>query len=217
MKELPTALELMRLLSEIKPEYAVTSPAVRQWWETEALPYLKDSALSQLRRTGEFRPCLIGFMETGAPGVVDLDKAAGGFGDARSKDATAFVQRVAAMVPGTRAAVFCCETWVLAGKTDQELGDISDHPDRQEAMMFSMLHFEHGANQMMQLMTMCMQVKVLGANVSPTMWRETKFGAETTSDPMVKGPGGMSFSGRFVPSDPEAPAFEVNTDADKDR
>lgn len=196
-----------------KPEFAPCSQEVRDWFVNQKLPVLKDQALSELRRNGEFRPVLIGFMANGSMGVVDIAEATHGlFGHAATKDAVAMVHRIGAMAPGTYASVFCCESWILTrqkGDTGFEEAlkgkqSIHNHPDREEAMMFNMLHYEWETNRMMQLSVMNKLIKVLGANPSPAAWRDTKYDEfELITDPMVRTKDGPGMLGRFVVSDPE--------------
>lgn len=181
------------------------SPAMRAWWETKALPTLRDTALSSLRRHGSYPPHLIGFMDDGNLGIQNLGdmfaKMGHQWGDAVSKDITAKVHQMSAGIPGTIASVFCSEVWTLAANNPENAkivdtrASIADHPEREEALMFSMLHFDWGRATMMQLTTMVPVLKVLGQNVSPEQWKHTTLGKESTIDPN-SGEGKME--GRFI-------------------
>ena len=210
--------KLLDMLRSIKPKPVPVTSEVREWWEKTALPTLKAQALSELHRYDEFHPRLIGMMENGSMGIVDVAKATGGvFGSRRSKNATAFVHQIAALVPGTYASVFCVEAWALHGKGHKELDrniekypNLGDHPDRHEVMMFQMLHYEVKDNTMMQLSTYVEILKVLGANRSREAWRGTTLGEETTTDPV--GSNELRMTGRFIFGDGE---WAVDKDKDK--
>jgi len=194
------------MLRTIKPTAVACSPEVQDWWNTKALPTLRAQALSELHRNDEFAPRIIGFMKDGDMGVVDVSKATGGhWGSTASKEATAFVHKLAALVPGTYASVFCSEAWALfANKSEidrqvDKYPNMGDHPDRCEVVMFQMLHYEVEANTMMQQSTMIEVLKVLGANRSQAMWQHTKLSDEViTTDPF----DGL-MTGRFIFADPE--------------
>lgn len=183
-KEAIKYLEYMRALP--KPPLVKASDDCHRYLNETILPKLKDQVLSELRRNNGIAPRLIGFMDDGSLGIVDLSKALPvPWGDARTKDTTAFVHQLAARVPGVTASVFCSETWLLRGiEPGQKPRDISDHPDREEAVMFNTLFFQREANTMMQLMAMVLVIKVLGHNTSPKAWRDTQFGETAqTIDP----------------------------------
>jgi len=152
-------------------------------------------------------------VEPGTMGVVDVSSATGGeWGSVASKEATAFIHKIAALVPGTYASVFCSEAWALRANSKGELNrqndkypNMGDHPDRDEVMMFQMLHYEIEANTMMQQSTMIEILKVLGANRSRETWRHTKLSDDVkTSDPH-SGKEGYRMTGRFIFGDPENP------------
>ena len=205
---------LLDLLRTIKPTPSPCAPEVRQWWETVALPLLRDQALSELRRHDEMPPRIFGFMNKDGTdmGIVDVAKATGGtWGTTRSKDATAFIFKIAALVPGTYASVFASEVWAVHGQTHEELDrnrekypNLGDHPDSYEMVMFQMLHYEREANTIMQLSTMIEIEKVLGKRTRLS-WQHTKLADEVkTVDPLdLK--DGKTMSGRFVFGDPENP------------
>lgn len=201
---------ITKMIEDLKPEYAPCSLTMRAWFETTALPFLRDSALSSLWRYNRFEPHLFGFMEQGPPGIINLqtafDKQGYGWGDVRSKNITAHMQRVSACIPGTVASIFCVETWVLKNITMEErkkYDSIHDHPYREEALMFNMLHYNWSLNQMMQLTCMLDIVKVLGKNVSPEHWRSTTLGAPQIVDPMDRVEGRPRMVGRFIPGAPD--------------
>lgn len=207
---------LLEMLKSIKPKPTTCSPEVREWWEKTALQTLKRQALSELWRNDEYSPRIMGFMKDGTMGIVDITKALGTFGDVRSKNATAFVHKIAALVPGTYASVFCTEAWALRGSGGKEnfdrqrdkYPDLGDHPDRHEVLMFNMLHYDVDTNAMMQLATMIEVIKVLGANRSRKAWRDTNLGEDMTTDPLAPGPDGMKMTGRFIFGDAENPNDE---------
>ena len=114
---------LLDYLRNLKPKPAPASDELKQWWDNKALPPLKAQALSELQRHDEFSPRLIGFMEGGDMGIIDVSEAVGGnWGDRQSKDATAFIHKIAALVPGTYASVFCSEAWSLKANSHGETG-----------------------------------------------------------------------------------------------
>jgi hypothetical protein len=203
------AMQLLDMLRSIKPKPKPVTPEVREWWEKTALPTLKAQALSELHRNDEFKPRLVGMMKGGGMGIVDIAKATGGvFGNSRSKNATAFVHQIAALIPSTYASVFCVEAWALRTNTKGELDrqadkypNLGDHPDRYEVVMFQMLHYEREDNSMQQLATMIEVIKVLGANRSREAWRGTTLGEETTTDPMEHSE--LRMTGRFIFADGE--------------
>ena len=188
-----------------RPKPVPCSAAIRAWWESTALPLLKDQALSELRRNDAYPPRLIGFMDDNSMGMIDVGKAFGAvpWGDGRSKDITARVHQLSARIPGVKAAVFCSEAWAatLKGRRREDLpdnlGDWHD-PDRKEVMMWSMLHHDWSDNTMMQLQTMVDVLRVLGTRRSRTTWAETKYGTATTDDPMT-----VMTKGRFIYNDKE--------------
>jgi len=200
---------LLDILRTIKPTAVACSPEVRDWWNTKALPTLRSQALSELHRNDEFAPRIVGFMKGGDMGVVDVSKATGGnWGSTQSKDATAFIHKIAALVPGTYASVFCSEAWALRTKNKgvldrnvEKYPNLGDHPDRDEVMMFQMLHYDRETNTMMQQSTMIEILKVLGANRSRETWRHTKLSDDVQTTDPIDG----SMTGRFVFGDPENP------------
>lgn len=202
----PEIKELFDVLLSLNPKPAPCSPEIRAWWLDTGLPTIKAQALSELCRNDEFPPRLLGLMKGGTMGIVDISKATHGtWGNRASKDATAKVHQVAAMIPGTMASVFCVETWVLKSKgPERELNrqmdkypNLGDHPDREEAVMFNMLHYDADTNTMMQLTTHVMVIKVLGTNRSRRAWADTKWGAEETTDPHSPD-ATMRMVGRFI-------------------
>ena len=201
--------KLLTYLRTLNPKVVQVSYEIRQWWENTALLTLKSQAMSELQRHDVFEPCLVGFMKDGSLGRTNVMDATGGsWGSRASKDATAFVHRIAAMIPGTHASVFCSEVWSLHGTEKKELDrnikkypNLGDHPDRQESVMFSMLHYVSEANTIMQLHTMVEVLKVLGEPRHPMMWAGTKFGEEHTVDPNDP-KAGMHYKGRFVVGHP---------------
>lgn len=203
---------LFDALRTIKPVASPCSPEVRDWWDKTALPTLRDQALSELRRNDEFPPRLIGFTKGGDMGVVDVSKATGGdWGSARSKDATALIHKIAALVPGTFASVFCAEAWGLRANSKGELDrnhekypNLGDHPDACEMMMFNMLHYERESNRMMQLNTMIEMLKVLGAKRSREAWQGTKLADKVETVDPLDTKDGPAMRGRFVFGDPES-------------
>ena len=111
------ALRMLSLLKSLKPKPAPASDEIKQWWNKTALPTLKAQMLSELQRSDGVPPRLIGFMREGKMGIIDVGEATGGnWGSQRSKDATAFVHRIAALTPGTYASVFCSEAWGLRAR-----------------------------------------------------------------------------------------------------
>lgn len=199
------AAELMEFLRTLKPKAAPASDEIKQWWNDKALPTLRAQALSELHRHDQFSPRLMGFMKGGGMGVIDVGKAVGGnWGSAHSKDATAFIHKLTALVPGTHASVFCSEAWALGAKSSGEMDrnsekypNLGDHPDRYEVMMFQMLHYEVETNTMMQLSTMIEILKVLGLPRHRGMWAGTNLSDKImTTDPLF-GEGGR-MEGRFI-------------------
>ena len=217
MATIPDAQTMLAMLRSIKPKAAPCSPWLRNWWEVTALPLLRDQCLSELRRSDGFPPRIFGFMKQDGSdlAIVNIADAMGGnWGSAKSKDVTAFLHRMAALVPGTYASVFVAEAWALHANSEGELDrnaekypNMGDHPDRYEMMMFQMLHYEHADNHMMQLSTFIEIEKVLGADRSPAAWQHTKLSdkAEIT-DPLFPGGSEMrQMTGRFVFGDPDNP------------
>ena len=207
---------IMDELKKLKPVAAPCSPEVRTWWETTALSLLRDQALSELRRHDEMPPRIFGFMNKDGSdmAIVNVADAMGGnWGSQKSKDATAFIHKITALLPGTYASVFASEVWAVHGQTREELDrnhekypNLGDHPDRYEMVMFHMLHYEWGTNQMMQLSTMIEIEKVLG-NRSRLAWQHTKLSDKVkTGDPLFpKGDSEMRMTGRFVFDGEEEP------------
>ena len=145
--------------------------------------------------------------------IVNVADAMGGhWGSAKSKDATAFIHQMAALVPGTYASVFVAETWGLHANSKGELDrqrdkypNLGDHPDHYEMMMFQMLHYEWGDNKIMQLSTFIEIEKVLGDR-SELAWQHTKLADKVEiSDPLFPGEGEQRMGGRFVFGDPDDP------------
>ena len=200
--------QMLDMLRSLKPKAAPTTDDIKTWWVNEALPVLKTQALSELHRKDEFSPCLVGFMSNGELAVTDVAKATGGtFGSRSSKEATAFVHKISAMVPGTKASVFGSEVWSLRQKWDGKTIDreydkypsLADHPDRMECVMFQMLHYDSASNTMMQLSTMFETIKVLGQPRHRGMWTGTTLAEEfETTDPHV---GPIKMEGRFIYAD----------------
>ena len=198
------AMRMLEILRSLKPKAAPASDEIKAWWDNTGLPTLKAQMLSELHRNDTIPPRLVGFMKNGDMGIIDISKATGGhWGSQRSKDATAFVHKVAALTPGTLASVFCSEAWSLRAQTHEELDrnyekypNLGDHPDRIEVLMFQMLHYEPETNSMMQLSTMIEILKVLGEPRRRSMWAGTKLADKAdTTDPLF-GEGRMT--GRFV-------------------
>lgn len=185
-----------------RPTAVKCSDEIRRWFEITALPILKDQALSELRRKNGCPPRLVSFRDTGGVAVIDLNEVCGGnWGAADTKDRTAHIHLVGAMVPTVKASVFCVEAWSLKHVDRAEMEKhrhtgISHHPDRGEAMMFTMIHYDQPNNAIMQLTAMVDVIKVLGQNTSPEAWADTKYGEATVSDPM--GDDDMRYTGRFV-------------------
>jgi len=175
------------------------SSAIRDWFDAVALPTLKAQALSELCRRDHFPPRLIGYMEDGGTVPVDVADAMGGtFGDARTKNAAAFVHKLTALLPGCKASVLCVETWALSATPAEPLDSIAKHPDREEAVMVNMLHHDHKTGGLMQLVALLKVIKVLSANPTATTWAGTKFGECSIVDPMATA---GRFSGRFTVRD----------------
>jgi len=212
-KRLPDPDVLLDMLRTIKPTATPTSQEVHEWWDKTALPLLRSQALSELHRNDEFLPRIIGFMKDGTMGVVNVSEATGGnWGNLASKDATAFIHKIAAMVPGTMASVFCVEAWSLRANAKDELDrqsdkypNLGDHPDRSEVVMFQMMHYDPDSNTMMQLVTMIEVLKVLGAKRSRAMWQHTKLADEVVTTDPHSGKDGYTMTGRFIFGDPENP------------
>ncbi len=188
-----------------KPQVAKCSPEIRTWFETQALPTLKNHALSELHRKDACKPMLVSFRDSGGMAVVDVQEAMGGdWGDSESKDHTARVHQISAMVPSVKASVFCVEAWVVRNVDPKELEEhmktgIKDHPDRGEVIMFHMIHYDHANNALMQLTTMIEVLKVFSADRDPETWSGTKFGTEEIVDP--HGDDDLAFRGRFIAGD----------------
>lgn len=178
---------------------AVPAPAsqeIRDYFES-VLPTLTGHALSELCRTNASAPRLVGFMADGSMGIINIADALGGFGDLRSKNVTAVTHKLGAITPGCKASVFCVETWIVESKLDDAAPDgISDHPDREDAMMFNLLHYEPATGELMQLIALLKVLKVFSARPDRTTWAGTTFGPCKIIDPMVD-----RMTGRFVASD----------------
>lgn len=193
-----------------KPVPTKATPEFRKYFDETVVPVLKDQALSELRRTDQFSPRLISFMDDGSMGIVDIGAAMGGnFGSAQSKEITARVHQFSAKVPGVNVVVFCCETWMLHSTKEQPIPEevmkksIADHPDRKEAVMFNALHFDPKTGAMYQLIAMFEVLKVLGADRSFMAWQGTVYADATmVSDPMGE-PGQPAMKGRFIVGDPD--------------
>ena len=213
MATIPDPQTVLALLRSIRPKAAPCSPWLRNWWEVTALPLLRDQCLSELRRSDGFPPRIFGFTKQDGSdmGVINVaDAMNGDWGSAKSKDITAFIHRIAALVPGCYAAVFVSEVWALHANSEGELDrqrdkypSLGDHPDRYEAVMLQMLHYEHADNRMMQLSTMIEIEKVLGADRSPAAWQGTKLSdTARTTDPLDT-KDGPTMTGRFIFNDTE--------------
>jgi hypothetical protein len=204
---------LLKVLEQLKPVPSPCAPEVREWWDKTALPLLRDQSLSELRRNDDYPPRIMGFMEGGGMGVVNVSEAMGGeWGSVLSKDITAHIHRIAAVVPGTYASVFCSEAWGLrankAGEFERQrekYPSLGDHPDAYEMVVFQMLHYERETNRMMQLSTMIEILKVFAARRTPHTWLHTKLADKVdTTDPLDTSKG-ATMTGRFVFGDPEKP------------
>jgi len=186
--------------SEDAPKPVPASDAIRSYLNDKILPELKDQFLSELRRKNGFSPRLIGFMDDGSMGIIDVGKAMDvDWGGRGTKEATAAVHRIASILPGVRASVFCVEMWTLAKplESHEEMPkDIADHPDRQEGVMFNLLHYDRATNSMMQLMVIVEVIKVLGHNLSPDAWKHTEFGETKIIDTNAEYARGTK--GRFI-------------------
>jgi hypothetical protein len=63
------------------------------------------------------------------------------FGSGETKNVVARLQRMTAEVDYVRGVIFVVEAWYVEG--DQPLGDdISEHPDKKEAVMFNLLYHD---------------------------------------------------------------------------
>jgi hypothetical protein len=198
------ALDLLKSLP--RPKAVAASPECRAYFAETVLPLCERQALSELTRKNEAAPRLMGFMDDGSMGLIDVSKAMGSFGDARTKQATAVIHKLAALLPGVRASVFCVEAWVLhqdlvkganVEETVKKHSNIADHPDRTEAIMINMLYYIQPDHTVMQLIGMLPILKVLGHNLSRDAWRSTKFGPVDITDP-VDATGGKRMEGRFI-------------------
>lgn len=189
------------------PAPVTCSPSFRSWYDTVALPLLRDSALSELRRTDQIKPRLCGYFEDGRMQAVDILPMLpnGQFGDQHSKDMTAAVQRKLSMIPGTKASVFVSEVWTLSTEIepgdDEEFRhkDISKHPDREEAVMLNTIHYDNFKHEWMQLITTIPILKVFARQRTMQTIRGTKLGEAKVIDPLD-----MEYSrmrGRFVVGD----------------
>ena len=213
MARIPDPQTVMALLRSIRPKAAPCSPWLRNWWEVTALPLLRDQCLSELRRSDGFPPRLFGFTkQDGSDMAVTnvADAMDGNWGSRESKDITAFIHRVTALLPGIYASVFVAEAWALYAKSHGELDrnvekypDMGDHPDRYEVVTMQMLHYEHADNHMMQLSTHIEIEKVLG-NRSRLSWQHTKLADKTIIvDPLFPPNDGEAMTGRFIFNDTE--------------
>ena len=81
---------IARKLSSIKPEHAPASDAFKAWFADKAQQTILYQYLSELRRNDQAAPRILGFMEDGSMGTINLSDAFDGeWGDQRSKDMTA--------------------------------------------------------------------------------------------------------------------------------
>lgn len=206
---LPSIETLLQVLDKLRPKPAKASQYCRAMFEGKILPFIRDQMLSDLRRFNGTAPRLWLFSGDGKLlSAVDLDKACrGGWGEGNTKDVTAGIHRAIVMLPQVWAAVLATESWVLKvdGPPTEVPESIADHPDRGEALMLSMLHYEYGTNEMMQLSAMAEVIKVLGHKTSREAWRHTDCRSFTINDPLE--PALMSDgttlgeTGRFVYAD----------------
>lgn len=193
------------------PKTAPASAAARDFLDKH-LPALRNQALSALISKGEYAPQLLGYMDDGSLGIIDVSRATGGsFGDARSKDAVAYVHRKSLLIPSVRASVFCVEAWSVStkAKTPEEAEterakwgkDLSKHPDRTETVMFNMLYKgvdDIGNERIMQLCAFFPVNKVMSK--SGPVHKYTTLGEPTIVDPNDPGQSGAkSMQGRFIP------------------
>lgn len=203
--------EIVDYLNKLpEPVPTKATPEFRKYFDDTVVPVLKDQALSELRRTDQFDPRLISFMDDGSMGIIDIGAAMGGnFGSAQSKEITARIHQFSAKVPGVNVVVFCCETWMLHSSVDKPIPEevmqksIANHPDRKEAMMFNALHFDPKTGAMYQLIAMFEVLKVLGADRSFKAWQGTVYGDTTiVTDPMDEDVR-PAMKGRFIVGDPD--------------
>jgi hypothetical protein len=187
------------LKGQPRPKPVVASDECRTYLTETVLPITERQALSELMRKNEMVPRLMGFMDDGSMGTIDVSKAMGSFGDARTKQATAVIHQLSARIPGVRASVFCVEAWALReGAEGYKPGtSLADHPDRIEVIMTNMIYYVRLDHTVMQLMAMREVIKVLGHNTSPSAWQDTKLGKLTIIDPQDRSDG-KSMTGRFV-------------------
>lgn len=189
------------LKSQPKPKPVVASDECRTYFNETVLPICERQALSELMRKNETVPRLMGFMDDGTMGMIDVGKAMGSFGDARTKEATAVIHQLSARIPGVTASVFCVEAWTLREglKPGVEMPkSLANHPDRSEAIMTNMIYYQKADHTVMQLMGLREVIKVLGHNTSPSAWRDTKFGTLDIIDPNDTSGGIKKMTGRFV-------------------
>ena len=196
--------KLAAILKHIKPEHAPADDAFKDWFAKTAQPTILDQCLSELRRHDGFPPRIIGFMEGGTTGVVNVaDPFKGNWGNNLSKDITAYVHEMSARVPGTLAACFISETWILRDLSAEEYEpwrgkSFKDHPDRAEGVSISALRYNWDTNLLMQLFVTVEVLKVFAHPRLPRHYMETKYGEIKVIDPV----GGKDvFKGRFIPSD----------------
>lgn len=191
------ALKYLKGLPRPKP--VIASAECRAYFTETVLPVCEPQALSELMRKNQANPRLMGFMDDGSMGLIDVGKAMGGFGDARTKQATSAIQQLAAILPSVRASVFVSEVWTLRenAKEMEIPKNFADHPDRDEAVMVNMLYYVRPDHTIMQLLGLLPTIKVLGQNTSPRAWRDTKFGPVKIIDPNDKSDG-KSMRGHFI-------------------
>jgi hypothetical protein len=196
----PKFAKIVKLIRDINPTAQAATPACHAYFN-KLLPTLQDHALAELRKHDMTPPRLVVYRDTGEMTALDLNKMAKGeWGDTRSKEVTAQVHIVAAMLPEVAAAVLSVEAWMVHIDTKEEVtGSIADHPAREHAMMFNMLQYDRERNGMMQLNAMVSIIKVPGH--SPAAWAQTVFGQRSIIDPISN-----NDHGRFIFNDNRPPA-----------
>lgn len=204
MNELPDPEKYLEILKNApKPKLVKANSSCTSYFHSKVLPYAHDHVLSELRRHNGTPPRLLGFMDDGSVGIVNIQDAIQSIMtefDARAKDGVALIHKLGALIPGVLASVFMSEAWTLPEtyKGQREgIRNLADHPDREECVVINMLYYHRSDHTMMQLMGLLPIIKVLGVDTSPKAWRETVFGKLRLIDPGDR-EGGREASGRFV-------------------
>ena len=204
----PRADALRAMMEEIVPEHVPASEEFKKWFAEKCQPVVLDQCLSELRRNDMVPPRIMGFMDDGTMGIVNLLDTFPTWGDAFTKNVTAKVHVMSARTPGATCSCFISETWVVKVKKEdvkdiEEAWDkhkdqnLEDHPERAESVTISALKYSWETNHMMQLFVVAEVLKVFGER-TPTAVAGTQLGEIIVVDPLMQ--GRHIFKGRFIPS-----------------